>query len=289
MKVNPNLVKSFDRVASRYDRANVIPMEVGDRLLERLQIFNLKPHVIVDLGSGTGNFLAPLYKKFRGKHIIGVDISLNMLKKARKKIPWYYRKTLVCATADVLPFASNSVDVIFSNLVFHWCADLSILFAELFRIIRPGGLLMFTMYGPDTLFELRQTWLKVDSYSHINTQPDLHTVGDLLLSAGFADPVLDQEKITLQYNDVSLILSDLKSLGSYNLTKNRCPGLWGKTKMERLIDGYQSFQLTNGKFPVSYEIIYGQAWKSDSIAKHRETRNDVHIPISQIKGQRIKH
>ena len=94
--------------------------------------------------------------------------------------------------------------------------------------------------------------------------------------------MLDQEKITLQYSDFPLILSDLKALGTYNLTKHQCAGLWGKARMKQLIDGYQAFRQPNGKLPVSYEIIYGQAWKSERVEKNRQGDNEVHIPISQI-------
>ena len=187
--------RAFERAAATYDEAAVLQDEVGMRLLERLDLVRLQPDSILDLGAGTGKMTAGLMKRYRKARVVAVDIAHSMLQRTRRRGGWLRRPRCICADAEQLPFAGNSFDLIFSNLMIQWCQPQDTLFGEFHRVLRPGGLLMFTTFGPDTLQELRECWTRADDCVHVNTFVDMHDIGDALLQARLADPVVDAERI----------------------------------------------------------------------------------------------
>jgi malonyl-CoA O-methyltransferase len=166
----------------------------------------------------------------------------------------------VCADIEALPVAANSVGLVWSNLTVQWCNDLPATFVELHRVLKTEGLLMFSTFGPDTLKELRQAFSGVDGHNHLNRFADMHDIGDMLVQAGFADPVMDMEMLTLTYDDVRAVLQDLKTIGAHNATAGRAQGLMGKNAWARLIENYERLR-SNGKLPATFEVVYGHAWK----------------------------
>jgi len=128
-------------------------------------------------------------------------------------------------------------------------------------VLRPGGLLLFTSFGPDTLRELRDSWQQVDGYSHVNAFLDMHHVGDALVRTRFADPVMDVERLTVTYPDVWRLMRELKQIGAHNVTAGRPRALTGKTRMQRLVGAYEQYR-SHGVLPASYEIVNGHAWSS---------------------------
>ena len=167
----------------------------------------------------------------------------------------------VCADMEALPVKSLSMDMVWSNLAVQWCNDLPATFVELNRVLRVDGLLMFSTFGPDTLKEIRSAFQGVDGYNHINRFADMHDVGDMLVAAGFADPVMDMEYITLTYNDVKAVMQDLRSIGAHNATAGRATGMMGKKAWGRVLENYERFR-RDGKLPATFEVIYGHAWKA---------------------------
>jgi len=147
-----------------------------------------------------------------------------------------------------------------SNLALQWCNDLPATFVELQRVIKVDGLLMFSSFGVDTLRELRTAFHGVDGYNHLSRFADMHDVGDMLVNAGFADPVMEMERITLTYDDVRAVMQDLKSIGAHNATAGRAPGMMGKAAWRRVTENYEKLR-RDGKLPATFEIIYGHAWK----------------------------
>ncbi len=254
--------RSFERAADRYDEAAVLQREVATRLLERLDLVRLSPQRILDLGSGTGYCIDGLLARYRKAEVVALDIALPMLRHARRRGRWLRRPRCVCADAERLPFADDSFDLVFSNLMMQWCVDLDATFAELRRVIRPGGLLLFSSFGPDTLKELRAAWGEVDGYAHVNTFLDMHDVGDALLRARFADPVMDVERLTLTYRDVRKLMRELKQIGAHNVTAGRPRGLTGRHRLQRLVEAYERFR-HDGLLPATYEIVNGHAWVSE--------------------------
>jgi malonyl-CoA O-methyltransferase len=177
--------------------------------------------------------------------------------------------------------ADNSVDLVYANLSLQWCEPNSS-FREIHRVLKPGGLLMFTTLGPDTLTELRQAWAQVDDYPHVNVFFDIHDVGDAMMATGMADCVLDIEPYTLTYPSPMAMMRDLKILGAHNVNEGRRRGLTGKSLMNRVINAYEAFR-KEGQIPASYEVVFGHGWKLPQSTQQREADGSVHIPLSEIK------
>ena len=258
--------RSFERAAASYDRHNVLQCEIGLRLLKHLDPIRLEPRLIVDVGCGTGLFFKELRKRFPHPAMIGVDIAVPMLARAAARTPWWKKivapdhPLLVAGDAERLPLAAGCADFVFSNLALQWCRPEAV-FAEAARVLRPGGLFMFSSFGPDTLKELRQAFAAADGYDHVNTFIDMHDLGDGLVHAGLADPVMEMEMITLEYACVEAVARDLKAIGARNSLPGRPRGLSGRGRWRQVIDHYEK-QRRGGALPASYEVIYGHAWKT---------------------------
>lgn len=254
---------AFDRAAATYDAAAALQNEIGDRLVERLDIIRMQPRRVLDLGAGTGRFTAELQQRYRKARVTALDIAPQMLQRVRARGGWFRKPGCVCADAAALPFADDSFDCIFSNLMIQWCTDIEPLFAELRRVLAPGGFLLFTTFGPDTLMELRSSWEAVDGYTHVNRFIDMHDVGDALLRTRWAEPVMDAERLTVTYRELRTLLQDLKQIGAHNVTAGRPRGLTGRRRMQQLTDAYEAFR-SNGVLPASYEVVYGHAWSPNN-------------------------
>lgn len=270
----------FDRASGSYDKAAVLQREVADRLLERLEYVKISPQTILDVGAGTGYLGTGLSKNYSSANLYELDVSLQMLLINRNKLPWYKRlrktKNLLCGDAESLPLAAESVDLIISNLTVQWCNQLPLAFSEFRRVLKPGGLLMFTTFGPDTLQELRQSWAAVDNEPHVSRFLDMHDIGDALLQSRLSEPVMDVEHFTLTYSDVRGLFDDLKSIGATNSLSLRPRGLLGKTSYQKLLDAYEQFR-RNDSLPASYEVIYGHAWKPVHASTPLDTRRQIAV------------
>jgi malonyl-CoA O-methyltransferase len=258
--------RAFSRAARDYDAAAVMQREVCSRMLEKLDYMKHKPLRIIDVGSGTGWGTRQLGERYAKADITALDIAIGMLQVARGTSSWWQklfagkRESFLCADVEALPLASNSVDMVWSNLALQWCNDLPATFIELKRVLNTDGLLIFSSFGVDTLKELRVAFSEVDGYNHVSRFADLHDIGDMLMEAGFADPVMEMETITLTYDDVRAVMQDLKSIGAHNATAGRSPGMMGKTAWQRVTENYEKLR-RDGKLPATFEIIYGHAWK----------------------------
>src|SRR5581483_6378816 len=147
-----------------------------------------------------------------------------------------------------------------SNLALQWVNDLPRAFAEMHRVLAPGGLLMFSTFGPDTLKELKRAYEATDGRTHVSRFVDLHDIGDMLIAKRFADPVMDMEMLTLTYDRVRDLMRDLKAIGAHNATRGRPGGLSGKSQLARVEREYETFR-RDGKLPATFEVVYGHAWK----------------------------
>lgn len=276
---------SFDRAASRYDGAAVLQREVGARLQERLDLVKLQPQRLLDLGCGTGVMSRELTRRYKKAEVICLDLASAMLKQARRRTGWFSKQRFICADAEALPLADDSVDMIISNLTIQWCEDLDSLFAECRRVLRPGGLMMFSTLGPDTLRELRASWRAVDGDNHVNAFIDMHDIGDAMIRARLADPVMDVETITMTYSDVMLLMRDLKQIGAHNVTAGRPAGVTGKRRLAALRDAYEQFR-RDGVLPASYEVVYGHAWIPEKKLPAPSDPGTQYFSIDQLRGSR---
>jgi malonyl-CoA O-methyltransferase len=258
--------RAFSKAAATYDAAAVLQREVCKRMLEKLDLIKIQPVRLLDIGSGTGWGTRQLGQRYPQSDIIALDIAIGMLQAARGTSSWWQKlfrgskQRFLCADAEALPLAAQSVDMVWSNLAVQWCNDLPATFVELHRAIKTDGLLMFSTFGPDTLKELRIAFDGVDGYNHVNRFADMHDVGDMLVAAGFTDPVMEMEKLTLTYDDVKAVMQDLRDIGAHNATAGRSPGMLGRAKWTRIVQNYETLR-RDGKLPATFEIVYGHAWK----------------------------
>ena len=274
------LSNSFSRFAPLYNEHAIVQHEIGQRLLERCQLLRQPVKRVLDLGSGTGMFLKPLQKLFPKAHIIGVDLSLGMVEYAQKQRSlwqsWFEPSHNFVADMDALPFADNSIDLIFSNCVFQWSHHLPSLFSELKRCLTPDGSMFFSTFGPQTLHEIKQCWANIDSQQHVHDFVPLQSIGDTLLSCGFAQPVVDQECITLEYQSLSQLLKDLKNTGARNLSPKRQKGLTPPSSLKKLETLFAQELKKQGHFGCTYEVIYGHAIKPKTL---NTDHNTFHVSV----------
>ncbi|MGD8497975.1 MAG: malonyl-ACP O-methyltransferase BioC [Chromatiales bacterium] len=269
----------FNRAASGYDEAAVLQHEVAERMQERLDLIKLKPRIVLDVGAGTGFGSFSLLRRYRGASVLALDLASEMLREIRRRSGWLRRPLLVGGDAEDLPLSDGRVDLLWSNLTLQWCNDLDRAFAEFRRVMGPGGLLMFSTFGPDTLKELRGAWAQADRQTHVNAFIDMHDIGDALLRAGFADPVMDVETITMTYRDVRALMRDLKQIGAANATRGRPRAMTGRGRLARVEAAYETSRRPDGLLPATYEVVYGHAWAPEGPPPARPPGRPVPIPI----------
>lgn len=260
--------RRFSRVAGAYAEADFFVREVDGRMQERLDYVSLKPKRILDLGCSRGGSFSALMTRYPDAELIGLDLSPAMLRAGRSQ-PSGWRRWLgggkksdpwrLAADAAHLPLAARSTALVWSNLLLHWLDDPIPALAEAHRVLEVGGLLMFSTLGPDTLKELRSAFS--DGYAHTQRFADMHDLGDMLVGCGFADPVMDMEVITLTYDDLDAMLTELRAAGSMCAMKDRRHGLTGRQAWATARAAYERLR-QDGKLPATFEIVYGHAWKA---------------------------
>ena len=221
---------------------------------ERLDYVKIAPRRILDAASGPpGRALA---KRYPGAEVIALDFSLAMLR-ARSGFGFFRRKPLVlCGDLERLPLAAEAVDLVWCNMALHWLADPLPALREFARVLAAEGLVMFSTLGPDALKELRAA----AGPSRVHGFIDMHDVGDMLLAAGFAAPVMDMEMIRFEYTTQKSLLDDLRATGQTNARADRSRGLAGRRF-------HQSLRAALGA-SATFEVVYGHAWKAPPSPVH---------------------
>lgn len=275
--------RAFDAASERYDASAVLQREVGNRMLERLDLVSIRPAVVVDAGCGTGRASLGLLKRYGGCMVAGLDLSEGMLKLARRRRSWLRAPHPVCADAARLPLADDSVDLLFSNLMLQWCNDVDAVFAEFRRVLRPHGLVSFSTFGPDTLKELRHAWSEADGHVHVSRFLDMHDIGDAMVRAGLAEPVMDVDYFRLTYPDVTDLMRDLKAIGASNATSGRNRGLTGRRRLAAVRSAYERFR-QDDRLPATWEVVYGHAWGPGAGGGARKPfeSGEKLVPVSSI-------
>jgi len=257
--------QDFARAATTYAAAAVLAHEPGRRMAERLDLVNISPRRIADIGCASGEGIRALQVRYPAALPVAVDFALPMLQAARAATPLLQRlrlrrPRLVNADVRALPLAAGSLGLVWSNLLLHWLDDPLPALREFQRTLEVGGLLMFAMLGPDTLKELRAA-CRVAGISAegvpLRRFHDMHDIGDMLLAAGFADPVMDMEMITLTYAGAHGLLRDQRHLGVRNALFGDLP--WRDWR--RVLRAYEAMR-REGRLAASFEIVYGHAWKA---------------------------
>ena len=235
-------------------------------MLERLQYVKLAPQRVLDAGCGDGHGARRLSGAYPGAQVLGLDFAYPMLQAARKHRSWLRRALereradFLCADFAAVPLPAASVDLVWSNLALHCAGDPLPALKELWRVLKGGGLLMFSGYGPDTLKELRSAFAAHDSAAHVHGFIDMHDLGDMLSACGYAAPVMDMELITVTYASADALFADLRATGQVNVLAGRRRGLTGKGVFNAARAAYAILR-RDGTLPASFEIVYGHAWK----------------------------
>jgi malonyl-CoA O-methyltransferase len=269
--------RNHDRASAGYDASAVLARELRDAMLRRLEWITLVPDSVLDLGCGTGHGAAALAARWPRAEVRALDASAGMVTVARR-IAREPRVEWLLAEAEAIPLPDASVDLVFSNLMLPWCEDIDAVFAEVARILKPRGLFTFTTLGPDTLVELRAAWRAAGGAPHAHPFTDMHDLGDGLVRAGFAEPVLDVSRYTLTYPDAGALMRELKRIGWQNATSARPRGLTGRARMRALAAAYEPHR-ASGVLPASIEAVFGQAW--GAVERERED-GEFAFPVSGI-------
>lgn len=236
----------FDAAARRYDEHAALFDEVGARLLERLDGLRFSPERIVDLGCGTAQQTLRLRERYPNARLLAVDSAAGMLGRARRRRGrWRRRFELACADIAALPLAEASIDLVYANLSLQWGGELAAFLPGLRRIMRPRGLLLITLPGPDTLIELRRAGAVIDAGVDTHAQE----LGEVLTRAGFQEPVLDTDWLTTTHEGLAPLLADLDHLGL------ACTLPGGPDAIER--------ELGRGEIASTWEMLYATAWSPD--------------------------
>ena len=252
----------FAGAAQTYDSAAVLAREVGARLAARLDLVKISPQRVADIGCATGVGIRDVQQRYAKALPLALDYAVPMLRAVRAHTPRLQRLTrggprLLNADVRALPLAANTLGLVWSNLMLHWLDDPLPALRELHRVLEVGGLLSFATLGPDTLKELREAGQEVGAGDTVRRFLDMHDLGDMLVVAGFGDPVMDMEMITLTYPSPRAFLADQRQLG----VRDALLGQLGWRDWRGLLAAWPAD--ADGRLPASFEIVYGHAWKPE--------------------------
>lgn len=280
--------RAFSRSAGSYDAAAALQHEVEKRLLESLEYLGDRvPQVALDVGSGPGHAAAAMRKRWPRAQVVALDLALPMLREAKKQAGWWKPFARVCADARALPLADASADVLFTNLCLQWVEDLPAVFAGFRRVLKPGGLLLCSTFGPETLHELRESFGQADALPHVSPFATIAQFGDALLMSGFRDPVLDRDRFTLTYGDLPALMRELRAMGATNALHKRRHTLTGRARFAAATAAYEAFRGADGKLPSTWEVIYAHAWAPPPGAPIRGRGEEIAaVPLSSIPIRR---
>jgi malonyl-CoA O-methyltransferase len=274
------VARAFRNAAARYAANDFLHAEVRSRLLERLDFVRLDPSVVLDLGAGPPEATDEVARRFPGATVIAADLVPEMLGAAPRQWP------RVCADAARLPLGEQSVDVVVAAMLLHWCPDVPAVIAEAQRVLRHPGLFLFATLGPDTLRELRRAWPAGDRHDHTLAFTDMHNLGDELVRAGFAEPVVDAETLTITYRAIARLFDDLRAVGATNVARGRRPTLTGRRRWAAMTAAYEKERTSAGALPASIEVIYGQAWAGGLRSDRPAQPGEVSVPLERLSRRR---
>lgn len=273
--------RAAGRAAATHDAHAVLHARIQEEMLSRLDLLAFEPAAAVDLGCRTGEAARLLRRRWRRARVVALDLAPAMLVAARTRQAWFGRFERVCGDPLQLPLASGSVDLVYSNLWLHWSVDLDATLREVRRVLDLRGYFTFATLGPDTLQELRAAWARVDEAPHVHRFLDLHDIGDALVRAGFADPVMDVDRYTLTYPSVRALAAELRGLGAQNALAARPRGLMGRRRLAALEAAYGPD--ADGRVPATVEVVYGQAWCPGATPPVRGRRGESVVSLERLR------
>ncbi|MDH5833327.1 malonyl-ACP O-methyltransferase BioC [Luteimonas kalidii] len=300
--------RSFSRASAGYASAAALQREVETRLLESLDLIALtpgrapdwSPAVVLDVGSGPGHAAQAMRRRWPKTRVVALDLSHAMLQQLpargglRDVLARRPPVDRVCADLRALPLADASVDVVFSNLCLQWIDDLPAAFAGFRRVLRPGGLLLCSTFGPDTLWELREAFARADdTVPHVSPFASIAQFGDALMHAGFRDPVLDRDLLMRGHPDLPALMRELRAIGATNALHARRHTLTGRARFAAAAAAYEPLRGAGladaqaGLLPASWEVISALAWAPAPGAPIRDAGGELaSFPADRIRVRR---
>ena len=285
------VARAFGRASPQYEAAARLQAEVRAELLGRLDHFALTPAVVVDAGAGTAPATAQLARRFPQATVIAFDLAHGMLLQAAQHLGLRDRVLggrfghpfqRVCGDVHRLPFATGSVQLVFSSLMLQWSDDLDAALRELRRVLAPGGMLTFSSFGPDTLRELREAWAAVDAAPRVSVFADMPDLASALQHARFSEPVLDADRLVRHYPQVRALLDELRTIGARNAAATRVRGLTSPRTLARMIDRYEHRRAPQG-IPATWEVLYGAAFAAGAPGG---AAGEQVVPLARVRRRR---
>ncbi|MFT3664715.1 class I SAM-dependent methyltransferase [Piscinibacter sp.] len=273
------------RRLARADQAPWLHREVARRMAERLEIIRLRPALLIDwwswLGAGEAA-LAQAYPQAR-RVLVEPTAALGRRSEAALARPWWSPRRWradaprVQLDGEALP---PGAQLLWANMMLHAVADPPALFARWQQALAIDGFVMFSCLGPGTLRELRALYERLGWGDATPNFVDMHDLGDMLVHAGFADPVMDQELLTLQWRDAGALLAELRALGG-NASPRRFRALRTPRWRERLVDALSSLADGQGRISLSFEVAYGHAFRA---APRQPVAEETRVPIADMRA-----
>lgn len=240
MKYTPS---GFDRVAKDYLAAAHIQKESALKLISLLDLSSNNP-LILDLGSGPGTLL---HDDICYDNMVFYDLSYNMLTIARESSR---ANCAVLGNAASLPFADNSFDIVISNLMIQWSENKYLSFAEISRVLKPNGQLIFTALVKPSLHQLIEAW-SFDADAHVMEFLAFEEYISLCQAAGLEIKQWDEWSLSLTFENFTMLMEHFKKTGTASINKNRS-GLRGKAKFNQFMANYPTAHPTLIGLPLSY-------------------------------------
>lgn len=265
--------RSLRRLAAR-SGPPWLHLEVARRLAERLAPIRLEPQRILDWGAGIGAGETLLRERYPKARIVAVEADATWLRRlaSSARPGWWQRFGAARAEAYVAADDDASIgraQLVWANMLLHGVVDPTALFERWHRLLDVDGVLVLSCLGPATLRLLREVYEAMGWGASTPGFIDMHDIGDMLVGAGFAGPVLDQETLSVSWSNVETLLDELRQLGG-NAAPDRCPGMRTPRWRQRLVDALGQRASADGRITLGFEIAYGHAFKPPTRARPGE-------------------
>jgi malonyl-CoA O-methyltransferase len=268
--------------------------EVARRMQDRLEWIKLQPQTWAHWGALRGGLLAhaQLARRYPNSACFVVEAHTERAQAAMKSIakPWWDPKQWLNSATRFEAPSPGGVDMLWANMALHEAADPQALLASWQQALKVDGFLMFSCLGPDTARELREVYARLGWPPAGHELTDMHDWGDMLVQGGFAEPVMDMERLTLTYDSPARLLQELRELGR-NFHPARFPALRGRgwqARLEQALGQYLPVD-ADGRLSLTFEVIYGHALKAQpKIKVSAHSAVSVQDMRTMLQGGRAK-